>query len=313
MKKHAIALVVASSLTFPGHAFLADSMGARKFPSLHGPRVLVSLASSSTDDDSTTTTAPFVEAVPMLSSVTDPEAIRLREELINLAEITNKGFSSTPSQKKRAREIILQLAKYNPTAEPAFPYYKNDAVTATPSGVSLAGKWNLIYTDAPDITSLDTSRNPFATAKLGRIGQECNPPFIYNVIEWKRPDWADPLPFAGDSESRILQKVCLQATATPDQPTKVNLQVAGIDLIAPPSSSNGNENNGSNGKNGLQQAIEAEGLAVGLLRNNPLELRGPGTVPFGQFEILYLDEEMRIIRTGQNYVAVNVRSTDEWF
>ena len=35
---------------------------------------------------------------------------------------------------------------------------------------------------------------------------------------------------------------------------------------------------------------------------------------FGTFEILYLDEEMRIIRTGQNYLAVNTRiRDDEWF
>ena len=272
------------------------------------------------------------------SSVTDPEFIRLRNELMDLAEVTNKGFTSTPSQKKRAREIIMELAKFNPTAEPASAYYDtsykdSDKDAATATAASLAGKWDLIYTDAPDITSLDTSRNPFATAKLGRIGQHCLPQsgIIKNVIEWKKPDWANQLflPFAGDADARILQKVITKATASPDRPTKVQLELAGIELVAPPlpgtSGNNGSSSSGSNNNNqsntndksgkklALQEAIETEGLAMGILRNNPLELRGPLTAPFGQFEILYLDENMRITRTGQNYVAVNVRSKDEWF
>lgn len=251
----------------------------------------------------------FVECVPVFSSVTDPEAIRLREELLKLSEETSKGFKSTTSQKKRASEIVAELAKFNPTTDPAAPYYDNASSTEDAScTVSLTGKWNLIYTDAPDITSLDTSWNPLATAKLGRIGQECTPPYIKNVIEWKKPDWTNPLPFAGNKDSRILQKVCTQASADPSKPMLVNLKVAGIELVAPPTmNANGDD------KNSLQQNIEQEGLPVGLLRNNPLELRGPLTAPFGQFEILYLDEEMRIIRTNQNYLAVNVRAQEEWF
>lgn len=246
----------------------------------------------------------FVGAVPMYSSVTDPGAIRLRDELLQLAEETSKGFKSSNAQKQRAKEIVNALSKYNPTTEPAAPYYESTA-TDTTLAPSLKGKWDLVYTDAPDITSLDTSWNPLATAKLGRIGQECNPPFIKNVIEWRKPDWADSLPLAGTKDARILQKVCTQASADPSNPMKVNLKLAGIELVAPPSN--------KSGTNDLQQDIEQEGLAVGLLRNNPLELKGPLTAPFGQFEVLYLDEEMRIIRTYQNYLAVNVRCKEEWF
>lgn len=247
----------------------------------------------------------YVEAVPMLSSVTDPEAIRLRDELLTLSEETSKGFKASPGQRQRASEIITDLSRFNPTKEPAASYYEN-ANSADASFVSLAGKWELIYTTAPDITSLDTSWNPLATATLGRIGQECTPPFIKNVIEWRKPDWIDqvPLPFAGNKDSRILQKVCTKASADPSKPMLVNLEVAGFELVAPP--------NTDSGKN-LQQDIEEEGLPVGLLRNNPLELRGPLTAPFGQFEILYLDEELRIIRTNQNYLAVNKRIQEEWF
>merc|ERR1712232_913375 len=160
--------------------------------------------------------------------------------------------------------------------------------------------------------SLDSgSWNPLAP-KLGRIGQECCPPYIKNVIEWKKPDLIDqvPLPFAGSKESRILQKVCTKASATSTKPMLVNLEVAGLELVAPPPPTSATTGGGGSS---LQEDIEQEGLPVGLLRNNPLELRGPLTAPFGQFEILYLDEEMRIIRTNQNYLAVNLRSGEEWF
>ena len=251
----------------------------------------------------------YVDAIPTLSSVTNPEAIQLRKELLDLAEETKKGFSATQSQRDRAREIIYNLSNFNPSSDPAMPYYEyeNSGVEHY-SSVSLAGKWDLIYTDAPDITSLDTSRNPLATAQLGRIGQECEPPFIKNVIEWKKPDWSSqlPLPFIGKSNSRILQKVCVKAKASPDRPFLVDLELVGIDLVAPPRTS---DNDGGS----LIEAIEEEGLPAGILRNNPIELRGPLTAPFGQFEILYLDEEMRIVRTGQNYLAVNLRSREEWF
>ncbi|OLP79064.1 COP9 signalosome complex subunit 8 [Symbiodinium microadriaticum] len=36
-----------------------------------------------------------------------------------------------------------------------------------------------------------------------------------------------------------------------------------------------------------------------------VNLRGPLSAPFGKFEILYLDEEIRIIRTGQGWYSVN--------
>ena len=294
-----IAMIAALQVS-SSHGFLAPQ-GLRPSPA----KILYSTAEDTSSEEKEPS---YVEAVPTLSSVTDPEAIRLREELFKLSEDTSKGFQASSRQRQRAREIIADLARFNPTKEPAAPYYENANATET-SAVSLAGKWDLIYTDAPDITSLDTSWNPLATAKLGRIGQECTPPFIKNVIEWRKPDWADqvPLPFAGSKDSRILQKVCTKATANPNKPMLVNLEVAGIELVAPPPLTT------SNGKNNLQQDIEEEGLPVGLLRNNPLELRGPLTAPFGQFEVLYLDEELRIVRTSQNYLAVNRRAREEWF
>lgn len=188
------------------------------------------------------------------------------------------------------------------------------------------GKWQLIYTDAPDIVSLDSSKNPFSTAKLGRIGQECSPPYIKNVIEWLRPDWAKDLPFSGTDQSRILQKVVTAASATPTKPLLVNLKVAGFELEAGTTKMTGRGDSDGNGmstttttttssSSDLMNRIQREGIPAGLLSFNPVDLKGPVNTPFGQFEILYLDDELRMIRTGQNYLAVNRRLApdEEWF
>jgi len=248
--------------------------------------------STATRENGDKDTDRFVDAVPIISSVTDPEAVRLRDELLSLSNATNRGFQASPAQRNRAKDIILDLAKFNPTIEPATPYYPEYTVNSndTTQTNTLAGKWDLIYTDAPDITSLDTSRNPLATATLGRIGQECEPPYIKNVIEWKKPEWLDqlPLPLAGTSSSRILQKVCTKATATDENPKQVDLELVGIDLVAP-STFPDECVSYSIDDNKLQQDIRRDGLVRGFLKNNPLELRGPLTAPFGRFEVFYLD------------------------
>jgi hypothetical protein len=128
---------------------------------------------------------------------------------------------------------------------------------------------------------------------LGRIGQECSPPYIKNVIEWKRPDWASSLPLSGSDSDRVLQKVCCKGSANKNKPSTVDLKLVGLEIT-------GDENGNSNG-----------GPAA-LFRNFPVELEGPLSLTFGKFDILYLDDDMRITRTYQGYTAINVRG-DEWF
>ena len=252
----------------------------------------------------------------------DPMAIQLKDEILDLATRTKRGFQASKNDRQRAKELITQLAKYNPTSNPASLYYDNaaDSSSTTSTKSTLSGKWTLVYTDAPDITSLDTSKNPFATAILGKIGQECNPPYIKNVIEWKRPEWATNLPFSGrksgsvgdDDEPRILQKVVTSASANPKNPFKVNLKVAGFELMV-----GDNEFlEGNTSSDDITSRIETLGLLPGLLSLNPIDIKGPLNPPFGQFEILYLDDNFRIIRTYQGYYAINQRITspkDEWF
>jgi hypothetical protein len=263
-------------------------------------------------DDQIISTTESTEATGTNATVLAPRAAMLKKELFRLAEQVNRGFQATSTERNQVKDLIFQLAPLNPTKEPASPYYNDASKQATSStsadGCTLSGKWTLIYTDAPDITSLDTSRNPLSTAQLGRIGQECSPPYIKNVIEWKRPEWARNLPFSGGDESRVLQKVVTSAEASPEKPRIVNLKVAGLELEAGPSED-------SSTTTDLTSRIEKDGLIVGLLSANPVDLKGPLNPPFGQFEVLYLDEDLRIIKTYQNYLAVNrrIQKGEEWF
>ena len=245
--------------------------------------------------------------------VGDDQVSMLKAELLTIAGKTNRGFRASRNEQSRIKEIIFQLRSLNPTVEPASSYYEGAASSVASDNNTLAGKWTLLYTDAPDITSLDTSQLPFSTAQLGRIGQECSPPYIKNVIEWKRPDWARNLPFTGSDDSGILQKVVTSATASPDMPRIVNLKVAGLELLSAGSSSSSSSTSSMGAD--LPSRIREDGIIGGLLGANPVELKGPWNPPFGQFEILYLDKEFRIIKTYQNYLAVNrrIKPGEEWF
>jgi hypothetical protein len=251
--------------------------------------------------------SPPKEAASTSLNTNAEKASRLKQDLLALAAQTKRGFKATSKERKQARDLIFQLGDLNPTAEPARAYYSNSNGNNGSTAPGLTGKWTLMYTDAPDITSLDSGANSLAT--LGRIGQECKPPTIKNVIEWKRPTWAANLPFSGTDDSRVLQKVVTEATASPDKPTIVDLKLAGFEV------STTDSDNEEGGDLSIPQAIQNKGLIAGLLQSRPINVQGPLKAPFGQFEVLYLDDELRIIQTGQNFLAVNLRmsSDNEWF
>mmetsp|Transcript_1033 Transcript_1033/g.2243 ORF Transcript_1033/g.2243 Transcript_1033/m.2243 type:complete len:380 (-) Transcript_1033:114-1253(-) len=268
----------------------------------------------------------------VVEQLASTEVQSLKQELYDLASKTNRGFTANAMERRAVSEIVFDLARFNQSREPAQDYYHDGRGVNSGSGNgsgsgsnmpsnSVKGKWQLIYTDAPDIVSLDSSKNPFSTAKLGRIGQECSPPYIKNVIEWFRPDWAKDLPYSGTDESRVLQKVVTAASATPTKPMVVDLKVAGFELEAGMDVDDDHHDHHdglttAKDNNDWMSRIRKDGLPAGLLSLNPVDLKGPmNPLPFGQFEILYLDEEVRMIRTGQNYLAVNrrLKQEEEWF
>ncbi|KAL7564823.1 hypothetical protein ACA910_021079 [Epithemia clementina (nom. ined.)] len=242
---------------------------------------------------------------------------KLMEDLSALAYRTQRGFNATQSERQQARTLVYELAKYNPTKEPAAAYYQENArfnASGRSANSSLAGKWTLVYTDAPDIIALDSSNNKLAV--LGRIGQECEPPYIRNIIEWRRPSWADFLPLAGTRNSRVLQKVVTQAQASPDSPSIVLLKLVGLQVMTPDKDNDDDDDGSNKSTTNWMERIQTRGILPTLLERAPINLQGSLQAPFGEFEILYLDDQLRIIRTGQNYLAVNRRiqpSDDAWF
>ena len=273
------------------------------------------------------------EALPPPESTNEPSerdsmVLKLRQELIDLGQRTDRGFRASRLERERARSIMFDLARYNSVREPAALYYKeNEGHTSVDSEKipSLRGQWTLIYTDAPDITGLG---QPSPFVELGRIGQDnTEPPLICNVIEWLSPSWATNIPFlVGQSKdsARVIQKVVTTGSAVPKSPTVVDLSVVGIQLTTTKTSSPEADSAESNRLN-LREAIEQDGLIVGLLQRQQqekkanavdlLRLEKSQQPPFGSFEILYLDDDFRITKTSQNHFAVNVRVQpgDEWF
>ncbi len=97
-----------------------------------------------------------------------------------------------------------------------------------------------------------------------------------------------------------------KGSASPEAPSKVFLELIGLKVDGPPA---------KDASKNIVRTIEQNGILAGGLQVFPLPLQGPVSIPFGEFELLYLDEEMRITRTGQNYFAINFKdnSQSEWF
>lgn len=255
-------------------------------------------------------------------------AAAFKEKIRALAFRTQCGFKATSTDRQRMRYLMQQLAAYNPTAEPAADFYENNNAKSNRNNSdqppSITGKWTLLYTDAPDILSLAENET---WARLQRIGQECRqgsdddqPATIRNVIEWFPPVWAGALPPAlgvgsadNNGQPRILQKVITQGSASPEQPFRVNLLLQGIEIETDVDDGKDEMNNNNN--NNLWNKIQRRGWLTALLRQRPIRLQGPVTAPFGSFDILYLDDELRVVRTSQGYYAINQRNNADnaWF
>lgn len=142
----------------------------------------------------------------------------------------------------------------------------------------LGGEWTLIYTNAPDILNIPTT--PFSS--IGRIGQEIDSTkgIILNVIEYRPSSLASGLKEAA-TEDALVQRVYTEYTVSSENSVELQIRGLGVD----PQRVFGFE---------VPEALK-------------LKVQGPLSLPFGNFEVLYLDEEIRIIRTGQGWYSVNRR------
>lgn len=142
----------------------------------------------------------------------------------------------------------------------------------------LNGTWTLLYTNAPDILGIPTG--PFA--QLGRIGQEIDSTrgTITNVIEYTPSSLVSGF-LGAVQEDTLLQRVVTEYEVVSD--TQVDLKIRGLGF----------------------QPRRVFGLDLPSVAS--VGVQGPLSLPFGSFEVLYLDEELRIVRTAQGWYSINRR------
>eukprot|EP00968_Pinguiococcus_pyrenoidosus_P012820 scaffold1144_cov215-Pinguiococcus_pyrenoidosus.AAC.5 len=168
------------------------------------------------------------------------------------------GFRASAEDKRTVSDAIRKLLSVAS---------EEDIVT------DLNGKWELLYSDAPDI--LGIRGGPLA--KLEFIGQDIDSlaMTIDNVIRYSPSDaMRSAFGSLGIANDRLEQRVLLSYEQDPMEPRTVTMRVRGT-------------------------SIAPENTLGGRLNLNPLELVGPTTLPFGQFEILYNDGDLRIVKTGR--------------
>jgi hypothetical protein len=146
------------------------------------------------------------------------------------------------------------------------------------SACDLDGDWELLYSDAPDIVGL---QNAGPLLRLNRIGQsiDATAGTIDNVIEYGPAAW---VPGAGEDDT-FQQRVLLTYEVDAESGRKCSLKIAGV-------------------------AFKPGQLAgINLASAPPLTVKGLLTLPFGDFECVYNDGSLRVVRTLQGYWSVNRR------
>ena len=180
------------------------------------------------------------------------------------------GFKASASQRGRIEGILRRLQSLNTCMEPAALL------------LSTSSTWKLIYSDAPDIVGSGNGNEGLVLPRSGVIGQEFSAVegTVTNIVELVPPA---PLSAVLPSDS-IVQRVVLNTQAV--SATRVRLQLKGTSV----------------------QAAKLLNQDASILP--PLALSLPASLPFGEFDILFYDGELRVVRTTQGFYGVNVRVAD---
>ena len=255
-------------------AWVRATAARARVPSVHGPaRAQTHTALRATPDDATPEDAtPAAPAEPVddaldavAESVDDtPDAVaEAKDALLQAIAGTDRGFKKDKSMAASVRNAIHALSDAAKDLAP----------------VPLDGDWTLLWTDAPDITSLGSSL-PFAPT-LGRIGQEISAAdgTVVNVIEWRPASLLTTLR-SELSEDSVEQRVVTGFTEATPGDVKLVLKGAGL----------------------RPRRVLNRDLELG-----PYDTTGLFSLPFGEFKVLYNDGSLRVVKTGQNFYSVNER------
>lgn len=113
----------------------------------------------------------------VLGSPPRPTASALKSELIRAGAQCDRGFSARPAARARALRLIEELVALNECKD-ATAGLDGSVITGRPTPI--VGLWELIYTNAADVTTLGL--NPLLIT--GSIYQDIRrPPEVVNIIE----------------------------------------------------------------------------------------------------------------------------------
>jgi hypothetical protein len=223
-------------------------------------------------------------AVPMARAST---VAALKADLVRACALCDRGFSARPAQRRKIDALVEQLAPLSTCAEPTAGL---DGSVMEGRPTPIVGLWELVYTDAPDVSSLVV--NPLTV--VGSIYQDIRqPPEVLNVIE------LSPRVLNAQRSLDTTFRVKVFARALARSPTRVGLAFEkfggtpvsffGADVppwLSPPT-------------------LSLPSLPFGLAEPLAEQLRDGAF-----FDVEYLDGDLLIIRQNRGGYFVSVRVDD---
>lgn len=240
------------------------------------------------DDDDYAPSDTDEHSATLSATPTPPEAAALKSRLLNLCASYDRGYGSTPSARRRVDDIVDQLTELNPTTCAA-QGIEGDAGSSAADDAPLQGIWRMVWTTALDVLNLGAS--PIASPAA--IYQKIDPPLAINIIDFV-PRAQSLLPTNFPS-SILRAEVQTRAYSRTNMPNRVGLAFESVKL----------------------RPVELLGMATDVLPpfavNLPKIPGADGKSGPGYFDVLYLDDDMLIIKQnepGGYFVSVKVEDCD---
>lgn len=241
-----------------------ESAHAIRGAQLAASRLPPALAQATAEDEQAVLQVP----TDTMEHSDDIEREKLKVSLFKMAAAYDRGYGASPSARKKMDLIIEQLESLNPTSDAARGISGDD-------DAPLRANWRMIWTTAQDVLSLASS----PTTTVGAIYQIIEPPIATNIIDLiPRPQAL--LPPSLQPSSILRAEVTTRASPREDFPNRVGLTFESVKL----------------------KPVEVFGVQVPFLPPFSVDLprpQIPGSTPEtspGYFDVIYLDDELVIIR-----------------
>ena len=236
--------------------------------------------------------------VEMCDANIPPEVTESKSKLLQLCASYDRGYGATPNARAQVQALVDKLTEYNPTDFAAQGINGDILLTGAkgsgPSDPPLKGIWRMVWTTALDVLNLGA--NPISTPAA--IYQQIEPPVATNIIDFI-PRAQSLLPSQLLPSSILRAEVKTRACERKNMPNRVGLVFESVKLVP------------------------LELLGVSMSNFPPLGFDlpklpsafgvGDGTDGPGYFDVLYLDDDLLIIKQnepGGIFVSIKVDDCD---